>query len=244
MRCGAKVLSFRFAFCAPSLFPKPLLFSVIRLLIYEDNTMLRQSLELLFSAAAGIELVAVFGHCENAAKETAYHLPDVVLMDIDLPGGTNGIDGVRIVKEKRPQTLVLMHTVFEDSQKIFDSLAAGADGYLLKTTSPDALFGAIKDVTTGGTPISPGVARKVLEYFRDAGGGRRDDHVELSHKELEVLKMLTDGYTYKRIAFEGGNTINTTRTHIRNIYEKLHVNCGTEAVAKALRLRLLKRGDE
>ena len=217
---------------------------MIRLLIYEDNTMLRQSLELLFSAAAGIELVAAFGHCENSAKETAYYLPDVVLLDIDLPGSINGIDCVRVVKEKRPQTLVLMHTVFEDSQKIFDSLAAGADGYLLKSTSPEALFGAIKDVTTGGTPISPGVAKKVLEYFRAAGGGgRRDDHIELSPKELEVLQMLTDGYTYKRIAFEGGNTINTTRTHIRNIYEKLHVNCGTEAVAKALRLRLLNRGE-
>ncbi len=215
---------------------------MIRLLIYEDNAMLRRSLELLFSAASGIELVAAFGTCEGAAPETAYHVPDVVLMDIDLPG-ISGIAGVRLIKEKRPQTSVLMHTVFEDSQKIFDSLAAGADGYLLKSTSPEALFNAVKDVTAGGTPISPGVAKKVLEYFRDAGGGLRNDYEQLSDKEMEVLQMLTEGFTYKRIAFEGGNSINTTRTHIRNIYYKLHVNCGTEAVAKALRLRLLSRGE-
>jgi DNA-binding NarL/FixJ family response regulator len=184
-----------------------------------------------------IMLVGLFPNCLRVKEEVLAYEPDVVLMDIDMPR-TNGIDGVRIIKEMAPHTYVLMHTVFDDDDKIFNSLAAGADGYLLKTSTPMELYTAIKDVSTGGAPMSPGVAKKVLETFR-RNNRPESDITELSERENEILLMLTRGYTYKRISAECSISIDTTRTHIKNIYSKLHVNCNTEAVAKAMRLKLL-----
>jgi len=209
---------------------------MIRLLLYEDNEKLRKSLQLLFSGMPDIMLIDVFSNCYRVKEDIQENEPDVVLMDIDMPR-VNGIDGARIIKETAPDTNVLMHTIFDDDEKIFRSLAAGADGYILKTSTPIELYNAVKDVSIGGSPMSPGVAKKVLESFR-----KNDHHeseiTELSQRENEILLMLTKGYTYKRISAECTITIDTTRTHIKNIYTKLHVNCGTEAVAKALRLKL------
>lgn len=211
---------------------------MIRLIIYEDNEKLRKSLALLLSGMHDITLIDAYPNCTNVKEDIEDNLPDVVLMDIDMPG-VNGIDGVRIIKETAPDTFVLMHTIFDDDEKIFLSLAAGADGYILKTSTPLELYNAIKDVSTGGSPMSPGVAKKVLESFRKSDNSERET-IELSQREKEILLMLTKGYTYKRISSECSISIDTTRTHIKNIYTKLHVNCGTEAVAKAMRLKLFQ----
>ncbi len=211
---------------------------MIRLVIYEDNEKLRASLELLFSTADDIKVVAAFPDCTTVTDDTLELQPDAVLMDIDMPGA-NGIEGVKRIKEIAPGTRVVMHTVFEEDNKIFNALAAGADGYLLKGATPVQLHTAVKDVTAGGSPMSPGVARRVLQSFRskeDEG----EKIVPLTDREKDILNMLTQGHTYKRISAECGISIDTTRTHIKNIYAKLHVACGTEAVAKAMRMRLLE----
>ena len=205
-------------------------------MIYEDNEKLRNSLQLLLSCMPDIMLLETFANCLNVKRHIIDYTPDVALMDIDMPL-VNGIDGVRIIKETSPETYVLMHTIFDDDDKIFNSLAAGADGYILKTASPMELYNAIKDVSTGGSPMSPGVAKKVLESFRKDKKPEKEI-IDLSKREKEILQMLTKGYTYKRISAECEISIDTTRSHIKNIYTKLHVNCGTEAVALAMRLKL------
>jgi DNA-binding NarL/FixJ family response regulator len=212
---------------------------MVRLLIYEDNEKLRKSLKLLMSGMSDIVLLDAIANCLKVADDIHQNEPDVVLMDIDMPG-MNGIEAVSLIKESRPETHVLMHTIFDDDDKIYNSLAAGADGYLLKTASPMELYNAIKDVNSGGAPLSPGVAKKVLESFRKPEKSRDRELIDLSQREREILQMLTKGFTYKRISSECAISIDTTRTHIKNIYTKLHVNCGTEAVAKALRLRLFR----
>ena len=209
---------------------------MIRLVIYEDNEKLRKSLQLLLSGMQDIMLLDVYPNCARAKEQVLENEPDVVLMDIDMPR-VNGIDGVRIIKETSPGINVLMHTIFDDDDKIFRSLAAGADGYILKTATPLELYSAIKDVSAGGSPMSPGIAKKVLESFRKKDS-KESDVAELSQREMDILLMLTKGYTYKRISAECGISVDTTRTHIKNIYTKLHVNCSTEAVAKAMRLKL------
>lgn len=211
---------------------------MIRLVIYEDNEKLRKTLALLFSSMEDIVLVESFPNCIHVEQDMQNCMPHVVLMDIDMPGA-NGIEGVRRIKEVTPDIHVLMHTVFDDDEKIFNSLAAGADGYMLKNVAPLALYEAIKDVNTGGSPMSPGVAKRVLESFRTKEKPDTET-VQLSSREKEILQMLTKGYTYKRISSECNISVDTTRTHIKNIYTKLHVNCGTEAVAKAMKLKLLE----
>lgn len=212
------------------------LLGMLSLLIYEDNDKLRKTLQLYFDSMEDIAVAGAYRSCESAARHVAEHQAQVVLMDIDMPG-ISGIEGARLIKEHSPDTRVLMHTVFDDDQKIFNSLAAGADGYMLKNATPDQLYRALKDIHAGGAPMSPGVARRVLQSFRES---KPEQPVEdLSVREREVLQYLAQGYTYKRISSECGITIDTTRTHIKNIYTKLHVNCGTEAVAKAMRMKLV-----
>lgn len=211
---------------------------MIRLLIYEDNEKLRKSLQLLLSGMQDIMLLDAYTNCVHVKEQVTESQPDVILMDIDMPR-VNGIDGVRIIKETSPEVNVLMHTIFDDDDKIFRSLAAGADGYILKTATPLELYNAIKDVSIGGSPMSPGIAKKVLESFRK-NDSKESEVAELSQREMDILQMLTKGYTYKRISSECNISIDTTRTHIKNIYNKLHVNCSNEAVAKAIRLKIFQ----
>lgn len=205
-----------------------------RLVIFEDNDALRESLVALFRGVDQIEVAGHYNNCLDAAGITLEKKPDVVLMDIDMPG-KSGIEGVRIIKENRPQAAIIMFTVFEDTDRLFDCLCAGANGYLLKKTSPARLVEAIEEVLDGGSPMSPSIARKVLDSFHKSKNNRYD----LTPRELEVLQFLTRGYSTKMIAAEMNIAFDTSRFHLKNIYQKLHVNCGKEAIAKALGERIV-----
>jgi DNA-binding NarL/FixJ family response regulator len=202
-----------------------------RLLLFEDNNDLRHSLKTLLNSVEGYEVVGDFDNCEQAASLTLQLLPDVVIMDIDLPK-INGIEGLRVIKEQRPETAIIMHTVFEDDQRLFESLCAGASGYILKNSSIILLLQAVEDVQHGGAPMSPSIARRVLQSFQQRTTAK--NKYGLSEREQEVLKYLTKGYSYKMIAAACFISLSTVQAHIKNIYTKLHVNCGREAVVKAL----------
>jgi DNA-binding NarL/FixJ family response regulator len=201
----------------------------ISIAIFEDNDALRESLVYLLKNASGYDVVGDYNNCSEAATVARVFKPEVVLMDIDMPG-QNGIQGVRAMKEARPETSVIMYTVFEDDEKLFQCLCAGANGYLLKKTSPAQLFEAIQEVVNGGAPMSPSIARKVLNSFQQGNS----KHYQLSSREIEVLQLLIKGYSTKMIAGDLKISFDTARFHLKNIYQKLHVNCGKEAIAKAL----------
>lgn len=204
--------------------------------IFEDNSRLRESLSVLLNGVEGYSVCGDYSNCAGAAAIVRDHQPDVVIMDIDMPG-VDGIEGLRIIKEQRPETYIIMHTVFEDDDRLFRCLCGGANGYILKNTSFVQLLEAITNVLNGGAPLSPVIAKKVLQSFRPANPGRLQYH--LSDREKEVLNYLVKGFSYKMIAAHCHISLDTVRGHIRNIYSKLHVNCGREAVSKALRDHIL-----
>jgi DNA-binding NarL/FixJ family response regulator len=206
----------------------------IRIAIFEDNDKLRESLAYLLKCTTDYDVVGDFNNCNEAANIVRVYTPDVVLMDIDMPG-YNGIEGVRMIKEARPQTSVIMYTVFEDDEKLFQCLCAGANGYLLKKTPPAKLVDAIQEVLEGGAPMSPIIARKVLNSFQQG----KPNEYHLTPREQEVLQLLNKGYSTKMIAAELHIAFDTANSHLKNIYHKLHVNCGKEAIAKALRERIV-----
>ena len=208
----------------------------MKVIIYEDNDRLRQSLELLIGGLGGFDVVGTWPNCVQCAAQTISLRPDVVIMDIDMPE-VNGIVGVSKIKEARPETSIIMFTVFEDDERIFACLEAGADGYLLKKTPPSRLIEAISEVHLGGAPMSPGIARRVLGSFQKAPKDKTQ--FGLSDREQQILSLLVSGHTYKGIAAECHISIDTVGTHLRNIYHKLHVNSGTEAVAKAIRQKIV-----
>lgn len=205
----------------------------IRLLIYEDNDVLRQSVLLMMQGTPDIQVVGAFGNCSGVREQVGELQPDVVLMDIDMPGH-NGIYGTAVIKQQSPQVNVLMYTVFDDDEKLFAALEAGADGYLLKNTSPLKVYEAVKDVILGSAPLSPGVAQKVLNVFHQRPLKKEPEQV-LTEREKEILNYLVKGYTYKSISAQCGITLDTVKTHIKNIYAKLQVSSGKEAVAKVMK---------
>jgi len=212
--------------------------SILTLLIYEDRTDLRASLEMLLGGLPDLSLAGAFSTCKNVAEEVLRLQPDVVLMDINMPE-YDGLYGLQIIKEIQPETEVIMFTVFEEEDKIFASLEAGASGYLLKDTPPMKLYEAIRDVILGGAPMSPGIARRVLERFKKPPVAHAQTFL-LSKRETEILTLLVKGYTYKRIAAECFISMDTVRGHLKNTYTKLQVNSGKEAVAKALRHKIVE----
>jgi DNA-binding NarL/FixJ family response regulator len=205
-----------------------------KIVIFEDNDRLRESLAFLLKMN-NYDVVGDFNQCSEAESITRVYKPDVVLMDIDMPGET-GIKGVSRVKEASPATSVIMYTVFEDDEKLFQCLCAGANGYLLKKTPPSKLFDAIQEVLEGGAPMSPSIAQKVLSTFRKKESSNK---YNLTPREIEVLQWLVKGYSIKLIAVEMNLAFDTIRSHLKNIYQKLHVNCGKEAIAKALGERIV-----
>lgn len=202
---------------------------VISIILFEDNERLRESLVYLLNNTEGFKVLANYGDCNNAATVTRVYKPDVVLMDINMPG-TNGIEGVRLVKEAMPLTAVIMFTVFEDDKRLFECLCAGANGYLLKKVPLSKLFEAILEVMEGGAPMSPSIARSVLNTFKQT----RLNKYHLTQREIDVLQLLIKGYSSKMIASELFIAFDTARSHLKNIYMKLHVNCGKEAIVKTL----------
>jgi DNA-binding NarL/FixJ family response regulator len=207
----------------------------VRIVIFEDNHKLRESLAFLLDHYDNYEVVAHFDRCEDAANIVRVYHPDVVLMDIDMPG-MSGIEGVSLVKEAMPEVAVIIYTVFDDDEKLFRCLCAGANGYLLKKTPPPKLFEAIQEVLDGGAPMSPVIAKKVLTTFHVHGGKFK---YSLTPREMEVLQFLAKGYGAKQIALEMKLSFDTVRGHLKNIYRKLHVNCGKEAIVKALKERIV-----
>jgi DNA-binding NarL/FixJ family response regulator len=207
----------------------------VSIIIFEDNDPLRESLVVLLKSSTEYEVLGDYNHCRDAANIIRRSKPDVVIMDIDLPE-QSGIQGTRIIKETKPDTAVIMYTMFEDDKKIFDSLCAGANGYILKINTPYKLFDAIREVMEGGAPMSPTIARRVLQSFQQKN---MQHFYDLSKRENEILHYLTEGYSIKLIASELGIAYETVRSHLKNIYSKLHVNCGKEAIAKVLKEKII-----
>lgn len=204
----------------------------IKVVIYDDNPDLRDGLSVLIKGTEGFELVGAYPNCAQVASEIAEKLPDVVLMDIDMPVA-NGIQGLKIIKELYPQVNVLMLTVFEDNEHIFDAICSGAVGYMLKRTPPVRLLEAIQDANNGGAPMTSSIARKVLQMLPPQKKVLETSH-NLTEREREILNLLVKGNSYKMIADICFISMDTVRSHIKKIYEKLHVHSQTEAVAKAI----------
>lgn len=210
---------------------------MIKVLIYDDVHQLRESLELLVSNAEGFEVLAAFDNCRSVEEDVRVLQPDVILMDIDMPGMT-GIEGVKRLRQSNQKVKILMLTVFDDNKNVFEALKAGANGYLLKKTPPDRLIEHIREAYEGGGPMTASIATEVLKMFNSISGPARQDY-NLSEREKQVLQLLVEGNSYKIVAAQMFISIDTVRSHIRNIYEKLHVNSKSEAVAKALKDKII-----
>jgi len=209
---------------------------MIKVLIYEDNQQLREGLGILISGSLGFQLAGAFGNCAEVEQQLDELKPDVVLMDIDMPM-VNGIEGLRKIRAADSDVRVLMLTVFDDNENVFEAVKAGANGYLLKKTPPARLLEYIADVMEGGAPMTSSIATQVLNMVKSGNNAGSQDF-DLSAREMDVLKLLVNGYSYKMVAAELFISIDTVRSHIKNVYEKLQVNSKSEAVAKALKTRL------
>jgi DNA-binding NarL/FixJ family response regulator len=208
---------------------------MISISIVDDEKKLCDSIATFVNGSSGFHCISAYNSAEAALKALPGDKPDVVLMDINL-GGMNGIECVEHLKSAVPAMQILMLTVYEDTDQIFKALAAGASGYLLKRSSPTKLLQAIREVHTGGSPMTSSIARKVVASFQKTKqSGTAEKQTHLSPREEDVLDCLAKGLTYKQIADQLGISIDTIRTYLRRIYEKLHVQSRTEAVAKYLR---------
>jgi DNA-binding NarL/FixJ family response regulator len=214
---------------------------MIRVVLYEDNNQLREGLSMLIHGSDGFIIVNSYRNCLHVEEDIKEDVPDVVLMDIDMPG-ISGIEGLKLIRKHNQTCKVLMLTVFDDRKNVFDAIRAGADGYLLKKTPPAKLLENIKDVHEGGSPMTASIARQVIEMFNqyhEKGEDKKGEQYHLTTREKEVLQLLVKGYTYKMASAELFISLETIRSHVKNIYEKLHVSSKSEAVAKAFTDKLL-----
>jgi DNA-binding NarL/FixJ family response regulator len=210
--------------------------SSIKVAVFDDNDTLRDSITMLLGEIQDMVLVGSYSHCLDVVENISNTKPDVVIMDIDMPG-MNGIEGVKLIRKNCPSVQILMFTVFDDEEKVFAAIKSGAAGYILKNADPGQLVQAIVEVYYGGAPMTPGIARKVLQQFQSILPDEKENY-HLSNREKEVLKLLVSGLSYKMIASKLNITYDTVRAHMKKIYEKLHVASMTEAVAKALNQNL------
>jgi two-component system, NarL family, response regulator LiaR len=209
----------------------------IKVSIYEDNDALRESLSYLVMGTGSLELLGAYPDCSTVIENCTALTPDVILMDIDMPG-MNGIEATSLVKSRFPNINIMILTIFENENKVFDALCAGATGYLLKKSSSIQIIEAILDLHAGGSPMTGEIARKVMQYFAHPAVAKENEYA-LSPREKDILKCIVNGDSYKMIADSCCISIGTVRFHINNIYKKLHVNSKSEVVIKALKERLV-----
>jgi DNA-binding NarL/FixJ family response regulator len=205
----------------------------IRVGVVEDRETVREGLATLIASSPGYAVAGSWGNAEAMLAEIARQAPDVVLMDIGLPG-IDGIEAARQVRARHPAIQVMMLTVYEDDARVFESLRAGANGYVLKTTPPAELLEAIRAIHAGGSPMSGRIARRVVDFFHRPVA-RPDPGADLTPREREILELLVEGFRYREIGERLAITLDTVRTHIRHIYEKLQVRSRTAATARYLR---------
>jgi len=206
---------------------------ITKVAVVEDQREIREGLGRLISGTPGYRCTGIYASMEEALEKIPHNLPDLVLSDIGLPG-MDGINGIRILKERFPDLLILMLTVYDDNERIFDALCAGACGYLLKKTPWPKLVESLKEAVEGGSPMSPEVARRVITVFREIKPAK-ESHYDLTPHETRLLRMLVEGHSYKTAAAELNVSVNTIKFHLRHIYDKLQVHTKSEAVAKALK---------
>lgn len=211
---------------------------MIKVIICEDNSNLRTSLEMLIDGLPDYEVIATYENCVDIDKICLELSPDIVLLDIDMPV-VNGLEGLKKVRAVNQELPIIMLTVFDDNVNLFEAIRNGATGYLLKNTAPSKIFDAINDAISGGAPMTPSIARKVLDLFSGRSQVQLSNGYELTTREKEILKLLVDGNSYKMISSEISITLETVKTHLKNIYAKLQVHSQTEAVGKALKERLV-----
>ncbi len=212
---------------------------MIRVTIFEDNKHLRETFELLLNTTDGYTCSGAYPDCRDLISRLELNPCNIVLMDIEMPG-MNGIEATKLIRESFPEVLVLIQTVFFDDDYIFKAICAGASGYILKSTTPEGYLQAIKDVQAGGSPMTPGIARRVLELFKNKlspDTPAKDYH--LTAQEKKVLQLLVLGKSYKMIAAELFVAYDTVKSHVTNIYAKLQVHSGTEAVSLAIRDKIV-----
>ncbi len=209
---------------------------MIRVLLFEDNEDFIDGLTELFIDSTRIELCGVYHHTKDVVRHIQFYKPDIVILDIDMPI-QNGLDGLRAIRAANIDVIVLMLTVFDDNDRVFQAVCNGASGYLLKTTSPEKIIDCILEAHSGGAPMTPSVAKQVLKLFA-APFHKTEELQTLTPKEHSVLSYLVRGYSYKMIASEMEIGIETIRYHVKNMYAKLHVNSKSEAVAKAIHNKL------
>lgn len=206
---------------------------MIKIAIIEDNAYMREGWKTILDFESDMCVIATYNSCEAAFKDHQLHKADVVLLDIQLPG-IHGTEGVKIIRDKYPDVVVLMVTIHDDDERIFKALQNGAMGYLLKKISPGELIDAVRVAQNGGSPMSPNIARKVINSFYGESSA-----IELTDPEKEILKLLANGSSYKGISKEVYLSVDGVRYHIRNIYNKLEVSNKSEAVATAMRKKLI-----
>lgn len=211
---------------------------MIRVLLYEDNVTYRENLAKLLGTTPDMRVVGQYPDCRRLREHVEQLRPDLVLLDIDMPY-VDGLQGLYLLKQHAPLVKALMLTIFDDNDKVFSAICLGADGYLLKHTAPNKIIDSVHELFNGGAPMTPTIARKVLDLFSKNLTMPRKDY-PLTEKEREVLSLLVTGKSYKMIAADMDISINTVRTHIKGIYEKLAVHSATEAIVKAVRERILE----
>ena len=211
--------------------------TAIQILIYEDNVLLRESLTNLLALTGEYQVLASFPDCTDVVNQVKLLKPDVILMDIDLPG-INGIEAVQLIRKFDPQVQIIMLTVFDDNSHVFDAMYAGANGYLLKKYISDKLLHSIQEVLQGGAPMSPSIARLIISSLQQPVVAAKD--YQLTNREKEILQLLSSGNSFKMIAAELCISLDTVRTHIKHIYDKLHVRSQIEAVSKAIQEKLVR----
>ena len=206
--------------------------------IFDDSIERLDSLKILINWAEGMQCLHTFTNCNTVLQDIETSKPNIILMDIDMPG-INGIEAVKIIKEKHAHISILMQTVFDDNEKVFASICAGAAGYILKKSSPTQIIQAIQDVYEGGAAMSSSVAKQVLQAFKTQMILHTPTNFYLSDREKEILGNLVKGLSHKMIAAQCFISVHTVNTHVKNIYEKLHVRSVSEAVAKAIKEHIL-----